>query len=458
MTHQEGLPRFSRIVVTGDLFRLHFHKDGLNEGFVLHQDRNIRWLHQIVGPTIHRLTGLPVNEYAPAPTQPFWEHFFAIADHAELPAAELWRRMYQGPLSDEVTALLREPFDNSLVLGFELPPGMRQFFEQQGIAYINCFIHPVRFYDDLVLGLTTNIDAIGPMLHTYSLPEEHFHTVANLHAGRAVKATATFDVPDGSALLIGQTVGDQALMHPDRFVTLTDYQEPLRQILSLHPRVLYVPHPYARPVEGDWAMLRGLGRGIELCRQNVYRLLSMPQVTHVVTISSSVGMEAGYFGKEVTWLWRPALALFGDASQPDFGVETVSQAFITPRFWYDLLSPLTPCRPPAAMALPVLPNRLRHSLGESWALQGFEQESHAPQGSSADAEPLYAISAREFEGLQGEALIEAAYRRILGRAAEPKAMAAWRTMAQAKPTMLLHAIAGSDEARRRRVRVDDLTP
>ena len=102
---------------------------------------------------------------------------------------------------------------------------------------------------------------------------------------------------------------------------------------------------------------------------NVYALLSAAKDVLLLTISSSVAIEARHFGHDPRVL-HPA----GHAPAPFISLSAHRSA----TFWRALLAPLLPLKPDAAFEEPTPPDRLRRNLG-AW---GFLRKGADPVGLS----------------------------------------------------------------------------
>ena len=76
------------------------------------------------------------------------------------------------------------------------------------------------------------------------------------------------------------------------------------EIASPHPVCFVKPHPLDKGSPHTAAVLASSTNMVQT-DENVYSLLSYDQISTVVTLSSSVGIEAGYFGKNVHFVFRP---------------------------------------------------------------------------------------------------------------------------------------------------------
>ncbi len=100
---------------------------------------------------------------------------------------------------------------------------------------------------------------------------------------------------------------------------------------------------------------------------NIYRLLSMPEITAVLSVSSSAAVEARYFGKAVYTLGQLAVRPIWRGGEP--GADThasLDDIVLSADFWRHLLAPHAEISACDGVRLPAKPNRLRIALDSFW--------------------------------------------------------------------------------------------
>jgi hypothetical protein len=108
---------------------------------------------------------------------------------------------------------------------------------------------------------------------------------------------------------------------------------------------------------------------------NLYRLLSLPQITAVLTVNSSAAYEVPYFDKPLHALapLRVRLGWRGDA--PDAGQHaSLDDRVLTADFWRTVLARHTPVTRPDGVRLTAKPNRLRIALDSFWNFQEIDTD------------------------------------------------------------------------------------
>jgi hypothetical protein len=154
-----------------------------------------------------------------------------------------------------------------------------------------------------------------------------------------------------------------------------DHADRIGVLCARHGAVLLKPHPQ----EADHSLLvvvAGVARnGLGVTRDNLYRLLALPQIAAVLTVNSSAAYEAGYFGKPVYHLGPLPLHLAwrGDPAGEGRHV-SVDDRVMTVDFWRTVLSPYTPIGRMDGHRLTPKPNRLRIALDSFWNYQEIDTD------------------------------------------------------------------------------------
>lgn len=296
----------TRIGITCDFLR--FEIDS-NRPFSF-QARNLAWLAKLLtGGDAWRAHGL-VAEVVSPPTDP--EQFRALvgspivwAEYQEEPNLAWARRYEHRDTLDGFDAWLDRIGGFDLLIGFELPPSVRACLHSRGVRYVNVHIHALRFLRDVCFWVSTNIPAAGAVLRALTVPPaEITRQVQRFGALLARRRPAACAMPPHIPLLAGQTEFDSVLIHRGRFASWSEYESELRELLHEHDEVVLLEHPARRDsiVIGDF-IRAALGKSVIVTNANSYGVLfASPDPGPVLTLSSSLGVEAQAIGHSTTFL------------------------------------------------------------------------------------------------------------------------------------------------------------
>lgn len=358
-----------RIAFTGDFLRF---APQLGR-FESSQLRNVRWLQNIVtGCQAWRRPDLAVHLVFPARGRLLdkgrghlhKEQLAAYeADH-EMAWAQRYASDTVDMFSDCMDALLRA----DLVIGFELPPVIKRHLHRKGQTYLSFQIHPLRLLRDLCFSVSTNSPQLAAALESLAVGQEAIDQQIHHHQALcSFHGLPIFLLPRGLPVLIGQTARDSALIEGGRFSDWADHAGPLAEHLRGHDAVVLLEHPY-RPDSLDIAehLRSDHGKTVLSTNGNGYALLlTNPEIPMVLTLSSSLAVEAQSMGYVTHFL-------LGDPRQRflvpelDLGPQVpLGHGLLTQAFWSRVLDARQDALPsidPFALG----PDHLRSSL-DGWS-------------------------------------------------------------------------------------------
>jgi hypothetical protein len=342
--------------VSGDVFR------PTEKAFRSSQAKNTLWFARLISSAIRKAVNLPVvtvNWGQDFDTPGFYD---LVGVNADLSG---WAAIYDGEnIPIEAIAEINRVYRNSIVVGFELPTILKRAFSYLDIVWIDFAIHPIRFLPDLIFVFQTNSADVF-----YAALDNHidygvFERWAAILSATAVRLHQPA-IGGATALLVGQTRYDRAVIRGGRFEDFRHYAVPLTELTSAI-QVAFKPHPYEA---GDFGSRR-IGVPYDRIRQtssNIYRLMGAEQLTDVVVLSSSVGYEAPFFGKQVTWLRAPRMRIanVAELAAPSDSL-SLGSCIVNADFWRRTLRPLTPVSASDGVVMDLPPNTLRVSLQNFW--------------------------------------------------------------------------------------------
>ena len=217
-------------------------------------------------------------------------------------AFRTWRRNYFR-LSAPYRALLRSKTREScaVVLGWEMSPGIKRWLEAQHVDYVDVRLSAMRFYDDLLLDLSTNSAWLDRQI------SQRFVRVTQPELMRTAQGAAIDDSEADTLVLVGQVAGDSSLIGQDgQELTLSDFSDRISDLAGQYRRVLYRPHPKGTAATDP--VVRRMTRDPE---PSIYT--HMARRASICAISSSTLDEAAAFGCPTFRLYEPTWAeLHGD--------------------------------------------------------------------------------------------------------------------------------------------------
>ncbi len=350
------------------------------------QHYNIRWLHDMFGRTLHRMTGGEIGYLA-------WNHegvasgglsgsdIGMIYDAYGVPRTiHGWAALYeQSVMPREARKLLAEKFRDAFVIGFEIPPCIKHFLLANGNPFLDVMIHPVRFHDDAFFGLQSSEAAANDALARHAISEDEIQLVAGVVSATAGRMSHPVRRP-GTRLVLMQSRHDKTQIRDGRFIGFGDVMAPAAENGLFDAPILVKPHPM-EPGNPHLALVTAALRDCSVTAENFYTLLCSENVERIISLSSSTCTEARYFGKEAEFLYKNPfeLSYAGDSFSYGFGsFISVKDSYYSLAFWADVLNGMgmpnlrSPGSAPAHLA--TKPNRTRTSLRSFWGYNEIDSD------------------------------------------------------------------------------------
>ena len=284
-----------------------------------------------------------------------------------------WVSIYNKPASTEVISKIYDTFSNSIVIGFELPDYLRKILDLLDYPYIDFTIHPIRFMQDLLFGVRTNIKDLAENLQPWVVAESDISIEAGLRMASLTRLPPIqeYGCINGAALFCAQTVDDKVLIRDHRMMQAKDFLEDFMKISRFHDRVLVKPHPFSEDNPIISALTQLFSNTVKV-RNNFYHLLAQDGISHVYSISSSTSIEARYFQKSGTHLAKYPYSFSTKICSP-FEYLTVGSDIFSPPFWTAILNAAQiNVRAVPEFRSGNIPNTMRKSLRSYWGADIFE--------------------------------------------------------------------------------------
>jgi hypothetical protein len=304
---------------------------------------------------------------------------WVAAQRAPNDADTIWAACYDRLPGDQDTSnavarLILPALRNQFCIGYELPPYLIDLLDQHDIPWIDIRIHPIRFLDDLLFAVRASDPRTQQFLLDHSVTEAHIQITAGLRDAMC-QFISHASVPPDPLLILGQRRFDSSQISKGVFYDAMNHTTEIAAICARHPAVILKPHP----LDTEHSLLTAaasLGANvIGLVNDNLYRLLALPEISAILSVSSSAAHEAIYFGKTIYTLMPLPLRLAwrGDPIRADHHA-ALDDALLSIDIWRTILAPHTAVTPADGVRLPPKPNRLRLALDSFWAFNEIDTD------------------------------------------------------------------------------------
>ncbi len=211
---------------------------------------------------------------------------------------ESWSKLYGGTFkSDIIDKYLLRIFEDSLVIGFELPPYMKRFFIRYNIPYIDMTIHPIRYLPDYILGVRSNIEEIQNKLEKTAFNESLFFDFADISKASTIRKYRNNLPEPSSALFLGQTEVDASLIYDGKMAGIEEVRESLRNLSIEYENIYFKAHPYSKRLPALKKLVESFPT-VHWYEVNIYDALGTNRFDLVTSLSSGTLYEAKYFGQK----------------------------------------------------------------------------------------------------------------------------------------------------------------
>ncbi len=357
------LPPAAGVTVVADFLR----PDG--KGHPGGADRPAAWLHAAIRRQIGMASGLDVQLMTPTavPALAAWVSSMRGPSEADRLWAAAYEQLPDCVLSaDALQSLILLPLKQRICVGYEMPPYLVRLLDRHSIPYVDIRIHPIRFMDDLMFAVRASHPDAQAALSLLGVAESEVVITAGLREAMC-RLISDATIPDDTLLVLGQRPHDASQIADGTFFDAMKQQTEIASICARHTGVLLKPHPQERQ-HSLMTVAAGVASNVlGVVDDNLYRLLAMPQVSAVLSVSSSAAIEARYFGKNVYTLGNAGLCLGwrGTEMAPDMHA-AVDETMFSVDFWRHMLTPYGTISAFDGVRLAPKPNRLRIALDSFW--------------------------------------------------------------------------------------------
>ena len=344
------------------------------------QFSNRRWLMDVIRRPIKVATDITIESFFSSLTDvgKFSRREFFARSGIELNIDETQFFFDDKKINKESLDYLMEFIgEKDLIIGYELSESTRNILKLSGVPYIDIWLHPVRFLDDIIFAFNSSVCEIAKELEKFRVSEDVFYLYGSRLRVQSYKGFKRFNkvVANNSALFVGQTLNDKAINRNGKNLTLLDFKSEILDLCKKYSVIYYSRHPYVK--KGDEEILKFINSqtNIELTDIPAYDLISSGNIKEVISISSSAAIEAKYLGVKSTILYKPVIKLWGkdDVYVPIF------QDFVSPHFWSQILSSEFKVKNTQKVEFLDKKDKLRDMLAFYWSYKEVDKLEHLRQ-------------------------------------------------------------------------------
>ena len=290
---------------------------------------------------------------------------------------DYWQKIfYNNEIKPEIQNKILKYFKNSLIIGIEIPEILCNYFDSLNIPYIDFIIHPIRYMDDLALGLRTNNLNIYKKLIKYQINIDYFKLQATYLKIAYNSRRTTNTIHPNSCVIFGQTHEDISILKPDKtFANILDYKDRITEFANKYDHIYLKPHPYNSNYADVIEFLNSFKNKFSILNNaNPYDLYSNNNVELCTALSSGSLYEAKYFGKKIEYLYKQPFKHGEDYIEKSLNEYNYKEIFITVykyflkyTFWISILSDIIDIKEKKEDIDIDLPNIFRYAAQGIWS-------------------------------------------------------------------------------------------
>lgn len=220
---------------------------------------------------------------------------------------------------------------HQLIIGWELQKLTIDLLEYLGINYINIWLHPIRFLEDEIFAIQSNLPKFSDSIQPFEIDETSYYVNAEFIRTSLLNKNKIYSLEHNSCVIFGQTKHDKTLRTQKHRLSLLNYTYDIQMLCNRFDNIYFVAHPLDKNDKIIQKFINSFGK-IKIIEANAYALLSSPNLALVAAISSSVCTEAHYFGKHVLFFNKPICDIKA------IGNYSIGNDIFTPCFWQSLLN------------------------------------------------------------------------------------------------------------------------
>jgi hypothetical protein len=225
--------------------------------------------------------------------------------------------------------------------------------------YIDIWLSPIRFLNDLKFCLYSNDQIINKKLSKARLSSKKIFEKANqIIENRQIEKPEKISAELSANLIVTQSLEDKSLVKDNRYLKLNDFREEILKTSQRFSCNYILKHPNL--IESEFQTLfEDLDiPNLKVINGNTYEIISSKNLKHLTSISSSLLEEAKYFRKDINYLYQPVV---------DDRYVCLNQTIFKASFWQQIMG----SSKYSAYVFIHHDNYFRNLFGSAWGYHSF---------------------------------------------------------------------------------------
>lgn len=310
------------------------------------QRYHLRWLSTILNTSLKRAVNVKPNDFLSDQINTFSRRDFFAYSGIILNESESHFHFNENSISEKSIDLIKSLLQDTLLVGYELSEETRNVLCKAGIAYIDIWLHPIRFLDDNFFAFRSNINSINFALELFHLNDDIYALYADKLKIQSYMGWDKYKngldsaLKANSALFVGQTLTDKAICRNGTMLNVLNFKQEFTELTNKFSHVYFSRHPMIKGDDAAQLEFVLSHENTSITTEPGYKLLCTESIEHVTGVSSSLMYEAKFFGKAYSYLYRPVLEIH-DKQNPS-GYYSIFSKLHSPSFWQSVLQGILP--------------------------------------------------------------------------------------------------------------------
>lgn len=310
------------------------------------QRYHLRWLSTILNTSLKRALKVKPEDFLSDQSDTFSRREFFANSGIILNETESHFHFNENSISEKSLQLIKAPLEGALLVGYELSEETRSILSRAGIAYIDIWLHPIRFLDDNFFAFRSNLDNVNSALEQFHLKDDIYALYADKLKIQSYMGWDKYKngldnaLKANSALFVGQTLTDKAVCRDGTMLNVLNFKSEFTELTKQFSHVYFSRHPMIKGDDAAQIEFVLSHENTSLTTEPGYKLLCTESIEHVTGVSSSLMYESKFFGKSYSYLYRPVLEIFDGSAQT--GYYSIFSKLHSPNFWQVILQDVLP--------------------------------------------------------------------------------------------------------------------
>lgn len=312
------------------------------------QRYHLRWISTILNTSLKRSLKVKPEDFLSDQQNTFSRRDFFAKSGIILNETDSHFHFDEQVISNKSLELIKAPLQDTLLIGYELSEETRKVLTRANIAYIDIWLHPIRFLDDNFFAFRSNLKKVNDALESFHLNDDVYALYADKLRIQSYMGWDKYKngldnaLKANSALFVGQTLTDKAVCRNGTMLNVLNFKKEFTELTNRYSHVYFSRHPMIKGDDSAQLEFVLSHDNTSITTEPGYKLLCTDSIEHVTGVSSSLMYESKFFGKSISYLYKPVLEIFDKENTS--GYYSIFSKLHSPAFWQTVVGEILPTK------------------------------------------------------------------------------------------------------------------